>query len=361
MKKRNLVAVLAAFLSAFVLVVTGTFAATPAHAEEVADTLRVTIAASGTVTVTNPSQITLTDCKVYRDRLDVPATLGSVAKIDPGYSGTFRLDVSVEDGLGVYVQCVPPGGTQRVTVGSATYRAPSPTKAYAVVIWKATKWPESSWPQQLVDARVGLSKPNLALFDATLKGQCVYYQVDAYYYNEADGSKAKVDALIKGRVLNGPGNPPEPHIPGGAGKAYKTWVNKKCGQSSPKKVVLKVQVDKYATTTSYLRGKAAGYDNDGLLKKREDRPHYGKSVWEIVTVTGTTETTKAEWIAKINKATKKVPNLKSGKKWTVKAIKKAKAKAITQAWVISGDGMPTAWYAGHTKTGVAQRHFASNR
>lgn len=256
MNKRNLVAVLAAFLSALVL--TGTFTATTAHAEEVSSkTLRVTIAAAGTVTVTNPSQVTVTDCRVYRDRLDAPATLGSVATIGPGYSGTFQLDVPPTDGLGVYVQCLPPGGTRRVTVGSATYHAPTP---------------------------------------------------------------------------------PAPH-----------------------KVTLKVQVDKYSTATSKLRSKAASYDNDGLLNRSEDRPHWGKSVWEIVTVTGTVNTTKAQWLAKINAATKKLPDLKSGKRWSVAAIKAAGLKSITQAWVISGDGKPTAWHAGHTKTGVAQRHFASNR
>ena len=126
-----------------------------------------------------------------------------------------------------------------------------------------------------------------------------------------------------------------------------------------KKVTLKVQVDTYSTKTSKLRSKAAGYDNDGLLRKGEDKPHYGKSTWEIVTVSGTTETTKSEWLAAINKATKKVPNLTSSSKWSAKAAKGR--KAITVAWIISGDGKPTAWYYKHTKTNVAQRFFASNR
>lgn len=129
----------------------------------------------------------------------------------------------------------------------------------------------------------------------------------------------------------------------------------------PKKVTLKVQVDKYSTSTNRLLKAAAGYDNDGLLRRGEDRRHYGHSTWEIVTVSGTTETTKSEWIAKINGATKRLPDLKSSKHWTVKAIKARGVKSITQAWVISGDGKPTAWYAGHTKTGAGQRHSFSNR
>ena len=55
----------------------------------------------------------------------------------------------------------------------------------------------------------------------------------------------------------------------------------------------------------------------------------------------------------------KVPNLKSGKKWTAKAAKGR--TSITVAWIISGDGKPTAWYYKHTKTNVAQRFLGSNR
>ncbi len=132
-----------------------------------------------------------------------------------------------------------------------------------------------------------------------------------------------------------------------------------CPPPAAQKVTLKVQVDKYSTATRKLRSKAVGYDNDGLLRKGEDKPHYGKSSWEIVTVTGTTETTKAEWLSKINQATRKMPNLTSTGKWSAKAAEGR--KSITVAWVISGDGNPTAWYYKHTKTDVAQRFLASNR
>lgn len=124
----------------------------------------------------------------------------------------------------------------------------------------------------------------------------------------------------------------------------------------PEKVTLKVQVDRYSTKTAKLRNRAAGYDNDGLLKKGEDRGHKGK-VAEIVTVVGTVKTSKAEWLAKINAATKKVPDLRSDRRWSSSAIRKAKAKTITVAWIISGDGKPDAWPDGS----VAQRHLGSDR
>ena len=140
-----------------------------------------------------------------------------------------------------------------------------------------------------------------------------------------------------------------------------TKTSVECPPPAPqaKVVTLKVQVDKYATTTSKLRSKAVGYDNDGLLRKSEDRPHWGKSAWEIVTVTGTTETTESEWLSAINKATKKLPDVSSSSKWTASAA--TGKKSITVAWIISGDGQPTAWHYKHTKTNVAQRFFASNR
>ena len=120
-------------------------------------------------------------------------------------------------------------------------------------------------------------------------------------------------------------------------------------------------MDTLSTSTAKLRSLAAGYDNDGLLKKGEDCRHYGHSRWEIVTVTGTSNTTKAQWIAKINAATKKAPDVKGSTHWSNSALKARGAKSITTAWIVSGDGKPTAWYAGHTSTNTAQRFFANSR
>jgi hypothetical protein len=124
----------------------------------------------------------------------------------------------------------------------------------------------------------------------------------------------------------------------------------------PAKITLTVQVDRYGTATKKWRDRAAGYDNDGLLRKGEDRGHAGK-VAEIVTVTGNAKTSLGEWLTKINAATTKVPDLRSDRRWSSAAIKKAKQRTITVAWIISGDGKPDAWPVGT----VAQRHLGSDR
>lgn len=124
----------------------------------------------------------------------------------------------------------------------------------------------------------------------------------------------------------------------------------------PAKITLTVQVDRYGTATKKWRDRAAGYDNDGVLRKGEDRGHAGK-VAEIVTVVGSVKSSTGEWIAKINAATSRVPDLRSDRRWSSAAIAKAKAKTVTIAWIISGDGKPDAWPVGT----VAQRHLGSDR
>ncbi len=215
--------------------------------------------------------------------------------------------------------------------------SPSPTPPTTPPVLKGKLIVETSCEQVSIDVR---DVPDGVSYQVKLDGKAVSYDEGAI--KVAPGTHV-ITLVVGGKVVD----------------TVKVAIEACAPEAT--KVTLKLQVDKYSTKTKKLRSKAAGYDNDGKLKKGEDKAHYGKSVWEIVTVTGTTETTKAEWIAKINKATKKVPNLKSGKKWTVKALKAVKAKSATFAWIIKGDGQPTAWYKGNTRTKVPQRFFATNR
>lgn len=255
------------------------------------------------------------------------------------------------------------GGSQPTTTPTPPTPSPSPTKT-------PTKKPTPSVTPTASPSASSTPTPSETVTPPVLKGKlivetsCEQVSIDVRDVPDGVSYQVKLDGKAvsydEGAIKVAPGAHVITLVVGGKVVDTVKVAIEACAPEATK-VTLKVQVDKYSTKTKKLRSKAAGYDNDRKLKKGEDRPHYGKSVWEIVTVTGTTATTKAQWIAKINKATKKVPNLKGGKKWTAVAIKKAKAKSITVAWIIKGDGKPTAWHKGYTKTNVPQRHFASNR
>ena len=254
------------------------------------------------------------------------------------YKLTVRCDKVTEQSVTFRVGPEPtktPTPSPTPTVTPTT--SPSPTPPTTPPVLKGKLIVETSCEQVSIDVR---DVPDGVSYQVKLDGKAVSYDEGAI--KVAPGAHV-ITLVVGGKVVD----------------TVKVAIEACAPEAT--KVTLKLQVDKYSTKTKKLRSKAAGYDNDGKLKKGEDKAHYGKSVWEIVTVTGTTETTKAEWIAKINKATKKVPNLKGGKKWTVKALKAVKAKSATFAWIIKGDGQATAWYKGNTRTKVPQRFFATNR
>lgn len=111
-------------------------------------------------------------------------------------------------------------------------------------------------------------------------------------------------------------------------------------------MTISFQVDRYYNGTSYLARRAAGYDNDGLLKWAEDRPHYGYSKWQFVTVTVPTTASKADIIKAINaktssaigdvSTTAKVSSLKTGRNvtiaWKLQTSKGARPVAGGLAW-----------------------------
>ena len=106
----------------------------------------------------------------------------------------------------------------------------------------------------------------------------------------------------------------------------------------PKRITKRFQVDTYSNPTTKLANKAASYDDDGRLKYGEDRPHYGHSRWQIVSVVGYDNWTKAQWITAVNKATTRsgVGNVTS----TSHAGKVKKGQKLTVAWEIKKDSWP---------------------
>lgn len=106
----------------------------------------------------------------------------------------------------------------------------------------------------------------------------------------------------------------------------------------PKRITKRFQVDTYSNPTTKLANIAASYDNDGRLKYGEDRPHYGHSRWQIVSVVGYDNWTKAQWITAVNKATTRagVGNVTS----THHVGKVKKGQKLTVAWEIKKDSWP---------------------
>lgn len=101
---------------------------------------------------------------------------------------------------------------------------------YVTIVWEMPSWAGSqspTWPQKIV-SHTQTSHPTLGVETP----ECGYFQVDIYKYT-TESDRAKVDALIAGGVLKGPGNPPEPLIPGGWGTAYKLVNAGTCETATP--------------------------------------------------------------------------------------------------------------------------------
>lgn len=107
--------------------------------------------------------------------------------------------------------------------------------------------------------------------------------------------------------------------------------------SSPVAVVPTItrtfQVDTYLNPTAVLSRAAARYDDDSFLKFREDIKHWGHSRVELVTVTLPKTASLKQWTDAINKATRRVDDVRSNRK-----IDSVKVKQnVTIAWLVRTD------------------------
>lgn len=120
----------------------------------------------------------------------------------------------------------------------------------------------------------------------------------------------------------------------------------------PKTVTRTFQVDKYTPRTRAAARVLARLDDDGRLGFREDRPLWGMSQWQIVTVTVPADASTAQVMATINKATDKVGDVK-----TTRTLASAKpGTSVTVAWEL-GRGAAAAHPWG-LRGKVAQTFFA---
>ena len=113
------------------------------------------------------------------------------------------------------------------------------------------------------------------------------------------------------------------------------------------------QVDRYMPRTAAQARTVARLDDDGRLRYREDRPLWGASRWQFVTVKVPTTATKAQVVAAINKATAaKIGDVRSASK-----LSSAKARGTyVIAWELGKGATTKAAWGANTK--VPQTFFA---
>lgn len=113
------------------------------------------------------------------------------------------------------------------------------------------------------------------------------------------------------------------------------------------------QVDRYMPRTAAQARTVARLDDDGRLRYREDRPLWGASRWQFVTVKVPTTATKAQVVAAINKATA----AKIGDVRTASEVSSAKARGTyVIAWELGKGATTKAAWGANTK--VPQTFFA---
>lgn len=93
------------------------------------------------------------------------------------------------------------------------------------------------------------------------------------------------------------------------------------------------QVDRYTPKTAAIAGVTARLDDDRLLHYREDRPLWGQSKWEFVTVKVPAKATTAQLVAAINAATGSVGDIRT----TAQLDRITAGTGVTMAWELGPD------------------------
>lgn len=100
-----------------------------------------------------------------------------------------------------------------------------------------------------------------------------------------------------------------------------------------------MQVDTYDRATARLARTLPLIVADRRLRWREDRPFWGRSSYEFVSVRLPADATEAQWVAAVNAATRHSPDVRS----TSSRIPVTRGR-ITIAWRLTGTATPKrAW------------------
>ena len=99
------------------------------------------------------------------------------------------------------------------------------------------------------------------------------------------------------------------------------------------------QVDRYLPVMAAQARLVAGFDDDGVLRYREDRPMWGKATWQFVTVRVPADATKAQVIKAVNDKT----SARVGDVQTTARLTSARAgRAYVIAWELGRTATPKA-------------------
>lgn len=122
--------------------------------------------------------------------------------------------------------------------------------------------------------------------------------------------------------------------------------------SRPKTVSRTFQVDRYTPRTHAAARVVGRLDDDRRLTYREDKPLWGMSKWEIVTIQVPADATTAQVMQALNKATGKVGDVRTTSR--LGSIKRG--QSVTMAWELGRGATASAPWGPRGK--VAQTFFA---